>query len=162
MPLKSQGYCGFGRRLSGLHCFWCNGRGPHLEWSQEPQGSSPFLTLIAGSLQSWDRRVRPCLEWRNGTLLSSQVVHGMTVLLSSCVWNLRFYRIMHGGVSAPSCCAFTTGLLLKRCSGIGFFSRVGPEIGVFRHVTPPTRLCVEFPRETGVILRCAGNVGNPF
>ena len=82
-------YCGFGRGLSGLHCFWCNGRGPHLEWSQEPQGSSPFRTPIAGSLQSWDRRVRPRLEWRNGTLLASRVVHGMTGLLSSCVWNLR-------------------------------------------------------------------------
>ena len=88
VPLRSQGYCGFGRGLSGLHCFWCNGRGPHLEWSQEAQSSSQFLTPIAGSLQSWDRRLRPRLEWRNGTLLSSRVVHGMTGLLSSCVWNL--------------------------------------------------------------------------
>ena len=32
-----------------------------VEWRQEPQGSSPFLTLIAESLQSWDRRVRPRL-----------------------------------------------------------------------------------------------------
>ena len=28
--------------------------------------------------------------------------------------------------------------------------------------SPPTTLCLEFPRETGLILRCAGNVGNPF
>ena len=56
----------------------------------------------------------------------------------------------------------STGLLLKRCPGIGFFSNVGLEIGVFRHVTPPTRLRLEFPRETGLILRCAGKVGNPF
>ena len=48
----------------------------------------------------------------------------------------------------------------KRCPGIGFFSRVGREIGVFRHVTPPTTLRLEFPRETGLILRCAGNVDN--
>ena len=48
-----------------------------------------FKTPIAGSLQSWDRRVRPHLEWRNGTLLASRAVHGMTGLLSSCVWNLR-------------------------------------------------------------------------
>ena len=26
---EKSGYCGFGRGLSGLHCFWCNGRGPH-------------------------------------------------------------------------------------------------------------------------------------
>ena len=35
----------------------------------------------------------------------------------------------------------------KRCPGIGFFSRVGREIGVFRHVTPPTTLCLEFTRD---------------
>ena len=47
-------------------------------------------------------------------------------------------------------------------AAVAGFSRVGREIGVFRHVTPPTTLCLEFPRETGLILRCAGNVGNPF
>ena len=61
LPLRSQGYCGVGRGLSGLHWVWCNGRGPHLEGRQEPQASSPFLTPIAGSVQSWDRRVRPRL-----------------------------------------------------------------------------------------------------
>ena len=30
-------------------------------WGQEPQASSPFRTPTAGSLQSWDRRVRPRL-----------------------------------------------------------------------------------------------------
>ena len=55
VPLTSQGYCGVGRGLSELHWVWCNGRGPHLQLRQEPQGSSPFLTPIEGSLQSWDR-----------------------------------------------------------------------------------------------------------
>ena len=27
---------------------------------------------------------------------------------------------------------------------------------VFRHVLPSTRLCLEYPRETGLILRCTG------
>ena len=35
-----------------------NRRGPHLEGRLEPQASSPFRTPTAGSLQSWDRRVR--------------------------------------------------------------------------------------------------------
>ena len=61
VPLRSQGYCGVGRGLSGLHWLWCNGRGPHLQLRQEPQGSSQFLTPITGSLQIWDRRVRPRL-----------------------------------------------------------------------------------------------------
>ena len=57
MPLRSQGHCGFGRGLSGLLWVWCNGRGPHLELGQEPQGSAsdflePDLTQIAGSLLS--------------------------------------------------------------------------------------------------------------
>ena len=91
VPLRSQGYCGVGRALSGLHWLWCNGRGPHLELSQEPQGSSPFLTPIAGSLPSSDRRVRPRLVWRNGTPLAFQVVHGVTGHLSSRIWNLRVF-----------------------------------------------------------------------
>ena len=49
------------RGLSGLRWAWRTGRGPHLEGRQEPQASSPFRTLTAGSLQSWDRRVRPRL-----------------------------------------------------------------------------------------------------
>ena len=38
----------------------------------------PGLTQIAVSLQSSNRRVRPRLVWRNGTLLASQVVHEVT------------------------------------------------------------------------------------
>ena len=45
---------------------------------------------------------------------------------------------------------------------MGFLSRVYREIGVFRKVAPPTRLRLEFPRETSLILRCDGKVGNPF
>ena len=52
VPLRSQGYCGVGRGLSGLHWVWCNGRGPHLELRQEPQGPSPCVTPIARSMQS--------------------------------------------------------------------------------------------------------------
>ena len=56
VPMRSQEYCGDGRGLSGLHWVWGNGRGPHLELRRESQGSSPFLTSIAGSLQSWNRK----------------------------------------------------------------------------------------------------------
>ena len=51
---------------------------PHLELRQEPQGSSPFVTSIPGSLQSWNRRVRPRFVLRKGTLLSSPVVYRVT------------------------------------------------------------------------------------
>ena len=49
----------------------------------------------------------------------------------------------------------------NRCLGIAFLSRADREIAVFRHVAPPSRLRLEFPRETGLILRFAGKVGNP-
>ena len=81
VPLRSQGYPGFGRALSGLLWVWCNGRGPHLELRQEPQGSAPDflepdLTQIAGSLLSLLRSVRSRVLRRNGTPLTSQVVQG--------------------------------------------------------------------------------------
>ena len=44
----------------------------------------------------------------------------------------------------------------KRFPGIRFFSRAYRKIGVFQHVVPPTRLRLEFPWDTGLILRCAG------
>ena len=91
MLLRNQGYCAFGRGLSVLHWVWCNGRGPHLELRQEPQDSSPFLTPIVGSLQSWDRTVRPRLGLRHGTPLASRVVHGTTGNLSICILNLRVF-----------------------------------------------------------------------
>ena len=52
----------------------------------------PDLTRIAVLLQSSNRRVRPRLVWRNGTLLASPVVHGVTGHFSSCVWYLRAER----------------------------------------------------------------------
>ena len=59
------------------------------------------------------------------------------------------------GVSGPlRVVTSSTGLHTKRCPGIGFLSRADQEIGVFRNVAPPTRLCLEFLRETGLILRC--------
>ena len=69
---------------------------------------------------------------------------------------------MHGGVSAPSCCAFIHRVSFEEVFGLRFLFRSSPEIGVSRHVSPPTRLRLEFPRETGLILRCAGKVGNPL
>ena len=57
MPMRSQGYCGDGRGLSGLRWRCRNGRGPYLEGRQEPQASSLFLTPTLrpqGAEQSWN------------------------------------------------------------------------------------------------------------
>ena len=117
VPLRNQGYCGVGRGLSGLHWVWSNGRGPRLQLRQEPQGSSQFQSPIAGSLQSWDRRGSPRLVLRTGTPLAARVVHGVTGHLSSCIWNLRVLRTMHGDVSAPSCCNFIHRVAFGEVSG---------------------------------------------
>ena len=145
MPLRNHGYCGFGRGLSGLHWVWCNGRGPHLELRREPQGTSPFLTLIAGSLQSWNRRVRPCLVLRNGTPLDSRVFQGMTGHLSSFIWDLWVFPVNAIRMSVPlRVVTSSTVLHSKRCPGIGFLSRVDTEISVFWNVARHTRLPLEF------------------
>ena len=152
-----------GRALSGLHWVRCNGRGPRPELRQEPQVSSPFLTPIAGSLQSWDWRGRTRLVLRTGMPISARVVHGVTGHLSSCIWNLRVFSLRCAAVSVPLRVATSsTGLHSKRCLGIRFLSRADWGIRVLRYVTPPTRPCLEFLCETSLILRCDGKVGNPF
>ena len=69
---------------------------------------------------------------------------------------------MHGGGSAPSCCAFTHSVAFGEGSGPRVLLKSGP--GNRGHsacgTTHVARL--EFPRETGLTLRCAGKAGNPF
>ena len=80
VPLRSQGYCGVGRGLSGLQWGRCNGRGPHLELRLEPQASSPVLTWVSGCVCCFKQRVRSRLEWRHGTLCSARVVKAVSGL----------------------------------------------------------------------------------
>ena len=80
MPMRSQGYCGDGRGLSGLHWVWCNERGPHLELRREPQGSSSVLMWVSGCICRFKQGVKSGHVWRNGTLLSSRVVKGVSGL----------------------------------------------------------------------------------
>ena len=117
--MGSQEYCALLRGFSGVHWVWCNGRGPHLELRREPQGSSPFLTLITGSLQSWNRRGRHRLVLRNGTMLASLVVLGFTRHLSSCIWILWLFPDDATVVSVPlSIVTSSSGLQWKKCPGI--------------------------------------------
>ena len=71
-------------------------------------------------------------------------------------------RTMHGGGSAPSCCAFTHRVAFEEGSGprVLLKSRPGNRGRAACGTTHVARL--EFPRETGLILRCAGRAGNPF
>ena len=91
-----------------------SGRGPHVEVRQEAQASSPFWTPTAGSLQSWYRRVRPRLVWRNVSPLASRVVHGVTGHLSSCMWILSFYPDDAWGCQYPFVLVLRPQVCLRR------------------------------------------------
>ena len=83
LKLRLQYFGHLMQKVDSLERILCNGRGPNLEWRQEPQRSSRDFTgagliRIAKSLQSWERRVRTHLVWRNGNPLASRVVHGVT------------------------------------------------------------------------------------
>ena len=69
---------------------------------------------------------------------------------------------MHGGGSAPSCCAFTHRVAFEEGSGPRVLLKGGPG-NRGRSACGRTHVArLEFPRETGLILRCAGKAGNPF
>ena len=72
------------------------------------------------------------------------------------------FRTMHGGVGAPSCCAFPHRVAFEEVSGPRVLLQSGPgNRGLSAWGT--TRVArLEFPRETGLILRGAGKAGNPF
>ena len=71
-------------------------------------------------------------------------------------------RTMHGGGSSPSCCAFTHRVDVEEGSGPGVLLKSGPgKRG--RSACGTTHVArLEFPRETGLILTCAGKARNPF
>ena len=71
------------------------------------------------------------------------------------------FQKMHGGVSAPSCCAFPHRVAFKEVSGhwVHFKSRPGNRGRSACGTTHVARL--EFPRETSIILRCVGRLGTP-
>ena len=70
--------------------------------------------------------------------------------------------MMHRGVSAPSCCAFTHRVAFEEGSGHRVLLKSGRG-NRGRSACGTTHVArLEFPHETGLILRCAGKSGNPF
>ena len=147
MPMRSQGYCGDGRGLSGLRWGCRNGRGPYLEGRQEPQASSLFLTPTL-------RPQGPCRvgSGDSGLVLSEE---GNPACLSSCLGDLR--PLVELCVETAGICGRCTGVAVplrvvpsptglpsKRGPGLGSFSRADRGIGGVRHVAPPTWLVSNF------------------
>ena len=71
-----------------------------------------------------------------------------------------FFQMMHGAVSAPSCCAFTHRVAFEEVSGHRVLIKSGPE-NRGRSARGTSHVAnLEFPPETGLILRCARKAGN--
>ena len=85
----------------------------------------------------------------------------MTPLFVMCVEPAGFSE-MHGGVSAPSCCAFIHRVAFEEVSGHRVLLKCGPGNRGLSACCTTHELHLEFPREIGLILRCAGKSGNPF
>ena len=67
---------------SGFLCSCCQALNPHLKLSPEPYGSFPVPTWILEFLLSLHRGVRPRLEWRHATPLSSRAGKAVSGFLS--------------------------------------------------------------------------------
>ena len=99
---------------------------------------------------------------RHGTPLASRGIPGERGHLSSCIWKLGIFPDDARASHCPLVLTSFTGWSSESCPGIGFLSRGDREIRVLRKVEAPTRPRLECRRETGLILRCARKVGNPF
>ena len=71
-------------------------------------------------------------------------------------------RTMHGGGSAPSCCALTHRVVFEEGSGPRVLLKSGPGNRGCSACGTTHVARLEFPREAGLILRCAWKPGNPF
>ena len=78
------------------------------------------------------------------------------------MWNLQNFPKDARVFRVPPCCAFILRDAFQDVYGHRVLINSWPGNGVFPHVAPPTRLHLQFPRETGLILMCAGKIGNPF
>ena len=67
----------------------------------------------------------------------------------------RFFQTMHGGVSDPSFCVFIHRVAFEEVSGHRVLMKSGPGYRG-RSAFGTTHVgCLEFPHETGLILKCA-------
>ena len=78
------------------------------------------------------------------------------------MWNLRVFQTMHKGVIAPLCCAFIHRVAFEEVSGHWVLIKSGLGNRGLSACGTTRELRLEFPRETGLILKCLVKVGNPL
>ena len=85
-----------------------------------------WRAMIAGSLQTGDRRVRPRLGLRHGTPLASRGVPGERGHLSSWIWNLGVFSGQCTGESLPLRVDFIHRVEFGEVSGHRVLIKRGP------------------------------------
>ena len=95
-------------------------------------------------------------------LLPLELFRGSQAPCRAVCGTCGFFRMMYGGVSAPSCCAFPHRVAFKEVSGYRVLFKRGPRNRGLSAYGTTHVASLKFPRETGLILRCAGKVRNPF
>ena len=133
--------------------------------SRGEAGTSGFLSVSDSNRRvpaelGQESQASSCL--RTGSPLASRVAQGSQAPRRAVCGTCGCFQTMHGGVSAPSCCAFTHRVAFKEGSGHRVLLRTGPG-NRGRSACGSTHVArLEFLRETGLILRCARKAGNPF
>ena len=136
--------------------------------SRGEAGTSGFLSIsdseppTSGSLQSWERRVRPRLVLGRDLRLPLELLRGSQAPLRAVCGTHGCFWTMHSSVLAPSCCAFTHRVAFEEVSVQRVLLKSGPGNRV-RSACGTTHVArLQFPHEAGLILRCAGKAGNTF
>ena len=145
----------------------------HLGLVQWKRASSRVEAGTSGFLSISDINLGVSVEFEQGSQASSCVEAWNSACLSSCEWGVRplveldlepaaFSGGCNRGVSGPSYCDLILGGTFESVQGHQALSRVDGEISDFGIVARPTRVPFQFQCETGLLLRCNGNVGIPF
>ena len=103
------------------------------------------------------------MVWKVLTLRGRQGL-GKSALIAKLggQWFSDTFTTMHGGGCAPSCCAFTHSVAFEEESGTRVLLKSGPGNRGCSACGTTHVARLEFSRETGLLLRCAGKAGNPF
>ena len=97
--------------------------GPHLELRPQPQGSYKLLTWISRFLWSFHRGVRPHLQWRLASLLSSPAVTVVLGFLASCHSDLQLsLKVPQGCHTCHRVLSWYSGWQSSQCRGIWLIS----------------------------------------
>ena len=98
---------------------------------------------------------------RKGTPLASRVAQGVSGPSSSVCGTHGSLRTMHGGGSAPSCCAFTNRVAFEEGSGSSHGRGLGPRDALKKDSRGLSRGTVGNPRVPGLLPGTLGNFPGP-